>query len=117
MRNPRRTAATASALMPDRARPRGVRGGVRRVGQGVSDGGARRSDPAPDFMPTPSPTFSGFSTTAAEDARAVEGVAAVSALRMTEARLDGDSIFLDGSTWSRSGRSRTWARCRVRSRR
>jgi putative ABC transport system permease protein len=93
MRNPRRTAATASALM---------------IGLGlvvfvaVFGASAKASVSATldrtlraDFMLT-SPTFSGFSTTAAEDARAVDGVAAVSAVRFTEARLDGDSVFLDG---------------------
>jgi putative ABC transport system permease protein len=93
MRNPRRTAATASALM---------------IGLGlvvfvaVFGASAKASVSATldrtlraDFMLT-SPTFSGFSTTAAEDASAVDGVAAVAAVRFTEARLDGDSVFLDG---------------------
>jgi putative ABC transport system permease protein len=87
MRNPRRTAATASALMIGL----GLVVFVAVFGESAKASVTAALDRTlrADFMLT-SPTFSGFSTTAAEDARAVDGVAAVTARRMTEARLDGD---------------------------
>jgi putative ABC transport system permease protein len=48
-----------------------------------------------DFILT-SPTFTGFSTAAAEEMRAVPGVATVSAVRQAEARVDGGTAFLSG---------------------
>jgi len=93
MRNPRRTAATASALMIGL----GLVVFVAVFGESAKASVSAALDRTlrADFVLT-SPTLSGFSTTAAEDARAVEGVAAVSAVRFTEARVDGDSVFLDG---------------------
>lgn len=93
MRNPRRTAATASALMIGL----GLVVFVAVFGESAKASVSAALDRTlrADFMLT-SPTFSGFSTAAAEEIRAVDGVAAVSALRMTEARLSGDSIFVDG---------------------
>src|ERR687892_2918207 len=93
IRNPRRTAATASALM---------------IGLGlvvfvaVFGASAKASTSAvldrtlrADFILT-SPTFTGFSTSAAEDVRAVPGVATVSQVRQAEAKVDGGSAFLSG---------------------
>jgi putative ABC transport system permease protein len=93
MRNPRRTAATASALM---------------IGLGlvvfvaVFGASAKASTTAvlektlkADFILT-SPTFAGFSTAAAEDMREVPGVATVSQVRQAEARVDGGTAFLTG---------------------
>ena len=93
IRNPRRTAATASALM---------------IGLGlvvfvaVFGASAKASTSAvldrtlrADFILT-SPTFTGFSTSAAEDVRAVPGVATVSQVRQAEAKVDGGTAFLSG---------------------
>ena len=93
MRNPRRTAATASALM---------------IGLGlvvfvaVFGASAKASTTVvlertlkADFILT-SPTFSGFSTSAAEDVRAVEGIETVSQVRQAEAKVDGGTVFITG---------------------
>ena len=122
MRNPRRTAATASALM---------------IGLGlvvfvaVFGASAKASTTVvlertlkADFILT-SPTFSGFSTSAAEDVRAVPGVETVSQVRQAEAKVEGGTMFvtgLDPATFDDvsklgvvEGRSPTWGR-RTRSR-
>ena len=93
MRNPRRTAATASALM---------------IGLGlvvfvaVFGASAKASTDAilertltADFILT-SPTFTGFSTAAAEDMRAVPGVQTVSQIRQGETKIEGGSAFVSG---------------------
>ena len=93
MRNPRRTAATASALM---------------IGLGlvvfvaVFGASAKASTTVvlertlrADFILT-SPTFTGFSTSAAEDLREVEGVETVSEVRQAEAKVDGGTVFVTG---------------------
>jgi putative ABC transport system permease protein len=93
IRNPRRTAATASALM---------------IGLGlvvfvaVFGASAKASTSVildrtlrADFI-LASPTFTGFSTSAAEDVRAVPGVATVSQVRQAEAKVDGGTAFLSG---------------------
>ena len=93
MRNPRRTAATASALM---------------IGLGlvvfvaVFGASAKASTTAvlertlkADFILI-SPTLTGFSTSAAEDARAVPGVDTVSQVRQAEAKIEGGTAFLTG---------------------
>jgi putative ABC transport system permease protein len=93
MRNPRRTAATASALM---------------IGLGlvvfvaVFGASAKASTTAilertlrADFILT-SPTFTGFSTSAAEEVRAVPGVGTVSQVRQAEAKVDGGTAFVSG---------------------
>lgn len=93
MRNPRRTAATASALM---------------IGLGlvvfvaVFGASAKASTTAilertlkADFILT-SPTFSGFSTAAADDMRSVPGVQTVSQIRQAEAHINGGTSFLTG---------------------
>ena len=93
MRNPRRTAATASALM---------------IGLGlvvfvaVFGASAKASTTVvlertlkADFILT-SPTFSGFSTSAAEDVRAVPGVETVSEVRQAEAKVEGGTVFVTG---------------------
>jgi putative ABC transport system permease protein len=92
-RNPRRTAATASALM---------------IGLGlvvfvaVFGASAKASTTAilertlkADFILT-SPTFSGFSTAAAEDMRAVPGIETVSQIRQAEAHFDDGTAFVTG---------------------
>ena len=93
IRNPRRTAATASALM---------------IGLGlvvfvaVFGASAKASTTTilertlrADFIVT-SPTFTGFSTAAAEDIRAVRGVATVSQVRQAEAKIEGGTAFVTG---------------------
>jgi putative ABC transport system permease protein len=93
MRNPRRTAATASALM---------------IGLGlvvfvaVFGASAKASTTAilertlrADFILT-SPTFTGFSTSAAEELRGLSGVATVSQIRQAEAKVDGGTAFVSG---------------------
>jgi len=93
IRNPRRTAATASALM---------------IGLGlvvfvaVFGASAKASTAAvldrtlrADFILT-SPTFTGFSTSAAEDVRAIPGMGTVSQVRQAEAKVDGGTAFLSG---------------------
>ena len=93
MRNPRRTAATASALM---------------IGLGlvvfvaVFGASAKASTTAilertlkADFILT-SPTFAGFSTSAAEDMRGVAGVETVSQIRQAEAKIEGGTAFITG---------------------
>jgi putative ABC transport system permease protein len=93
MRNPRRTAATASALM---------------IGLGlvvfvaVFGASAKASTTAilertlkADFILT-SPTFSGFSTSAAEDLRSVPGVETVSQVRQGEVKIEGGTAFITG---------------------
>ena len=93
MRNPRRTAATASALM---------------IGLGlvvfvaVFGASAKASTTVvlertlkADFILT-SPTFTGFSTSAAEDLRGVPDVETVSEVRQAEARVDGGTVFMTG---------------------
>ncbi|MEW6060214.1 MAG: FtsX-like permease family protein [Actinomycetota bacterium] len=93
MRNPRRTAATASALM---------------IGLGlvvfvaVFVTSAKASIDATlgatlkaDFILT-SPTLSGFSTSAADEAREVPGVSAVFRLRTGQARIGGELTMVDG---------------------
>jgi putative ABC transport system permease protein len=93
MRNPRRTAATASALM---------------IGLGlvvfvaVFGASAKASTTVvlertlkADFILT-SPTFSGFSTSAAEDLRGLPDVDTVSEVRQAEARVDGGTVFMTG---------------------
>ncbi|HJS27570.1 MAG TPA: FtsX-like permease family protein [Actinomycetota bacterium] len=93
MRNPRRTAATASALM---------------IGLGlvvfvaVFGASAKASTTVvlertlkADFILT-SPTFAGFSTSASEELRGVDGVEAVSPVRQAEAKVDGGTVFVTG---------------------
>ncbi|MGH2635220.1 MAG: ABC transporter permease [Actinomycetota bacterium] len=93
MRNPRRTAATASALM---------------IGLGlvvfvaVFGASAKASTTAilertlkADFILT-SPTFSGFSTAAAEEMRAVPGVQTVSQVRQGEVHINDGTAFMTG---------------------
>ena len=93
MRNPRRTAATASALM---------------IGLGlvvfvaVFGASAKASTTAvldrtlrADFILI-SPTLSGFSTSAAEEARKVDGVETVSQVRQAEVHIRGGTSFLAG---------------------
>jgi putative ABC transport system permease protein len=93
MRNPRRTAATASALM---------------IGLGlvvfvaVFGASAKASTTVvlertlkADFILT-SPTFSGFSTSAAEDLRVLPDVDTVSEVRQAEARVDDGTVFITG---------------------
>lgn len=93
MRNPRRTAATASALM---------------IGLGlvvfvaVFGASAKASVDVTlertlkaDYVLT-SPTLSGFSTAAADVMRPVEGVDTVSQVRQGEMRIDGASAFVTG---------------------
>src|SRR3990170_626757 len=90
MRNPRRTAATASALM---------------IGLGlvvfvaVFGESAKASTDAvldrtlrADFMLT-SPSFTGFSTSAAGELRGVPGVLAVSEIRQAALRVEGETAF------------------------
>ena len=92
-RNPRRTAATASALM---------------IGLGlvvfvaVFGASAKASTTAildrtlkADYILT-SPTFSGFSTAAAEDLRGVDGVQTVSQIRQAEVRIKNGTSFVSG---------------------
>ena len=93
MRNPRRTAATASALM---------------IGLGlvvfvaVFGASAKASTTEildrtlkADFILT-SPTLSGFSTAAAEDLRGVQGVETVSQVRQGEVHIKGGTSFVSG---------------------
>jgi putative ABC transport system permease protein len=93
MRNPRRTAATASALM---------------IGLGlvvfvaVFGASAKASTTEildrtlkADFILT-SPTFSGFSTAAAGDLRGVQGVETVSQVRQGEVHIKGGTSFVTG---------------------
>jgi putative ABC transport system permease protein len=93
MRNPRRTAATASALM---------------IGLGlvvfvaVFGASAKASTTVilertlrADFILT-SPTFTGFSVSAAEEMRSVPGVETVSQVRQAEAKVEGGTAFLSG---------------------
>ena len=93
MRNPRRTAATASALM---------------IGLGlvvfvaVFGASAKASTTAilertlkADFILT-SPTFGGFSTAAADDMRPVAGVETVSEVRQAEVHVNGSTAFVTG---------------------
>jgi putative ABC transport system permease protein len=93
MRNPRRTAATASSLM---------------IGLGlvvfvaVFGASAKASTTAilertlkADFILT-SPTFSGFSTAAAADIRGVSRVATASQVRQGEVHIDGGTSFITG---------------------
>ena len=93
MRNPRRTAATASALM---------------IGLGlvvfvaVFGASAKASVNATlertlrtDFILT-SPTFSGFSTASAEAVRPVDGVRTVSEIRQAEVHIKGTTAFVTG---------------------
>jgi putative ABC transport system permease protein len=93
MRNPRRTAATASALM---------------IGLGlvvfvaVFGASAKASTTVvlertlkADFILT-SPTFTGFSPSAAEDLRGIQGVETVSQVRQAEAKVDGGTVFVTG---------------------
>ena len=100
MRNPRRTAATASALMIGL----GLVVFVAVFGASAKasvDVALERSLQA-DFILT-SPTFSSFSTSAAEDIQGMAGVAAVSPIRQTGFRVDGATAFLSGvdpGTWS-----------------
>ncbi|MGH2540547.1 MAG: ABC transporter permease [Actinomycetota bacterium] len=93
MRNPRRTAATASSLM---------------IGLGlvvfvaVFGASAKASSSAilertlkADFILS-SPTFSGFSTAAAADMRAVPGVETASQVRQGEVHIDDATSFITG---------------------
>ncbi len=93
MRNPRRTAATASALM---------------IGLGlvvfvaVFGASAKASVNSTlertlnaDFILT-SPTLSGFSTAAADSMRPVPGVETVSQVRQSEVKVNGSTAFLTG---------------------
>jgi putative ABC transport system permease protein len=92
-RNPRRTAATASALM---------------IGLGlvvfvaVFGASAKASTSAildrtlkADFILT-SPTLSGFSTSAAQDLQGVQGVQTVSPVRQGEVHIKGGTSFVSG---------------------
>jgi len=92
-RNPRRTAATASALM---------------IGLGlvvfvaVFGASAKASTSAildrtlkADFILT-SPTLSGFSTSAAQDLRGVQGVQTASPVRQGEVHIKGGTSFVSG---------------------
>jgi putative ABC transport system permease protein len=93
MRNPRRTAATASALM---------------IGLGlvvfvaIFGASARASTESvldrtlkADFILS-SPTFTGFSTAAADAMRPVPGVATVSQMRQAEVHIKGSTAFVSG---------------------
>jgi putative ABC transport system permease protein len=93
MRNPRRTAATASALMIGL----GLVVFVAVFGESAkasTDAILERTLKA-DFILT-SPTFSGFSTAAAGDMRSVPGVETVSQVRQGEARIDDGTAFVSG---------------------
>jgi len=100
MRNPRRTAATASALMIGLGLVVFV--AVFGASAKASVNSALERSLQADFILT-SPTFSGFSTAAADDMRPVEGVATVSEVRQGELRIEGASDFMtaiDPSTFS-----------------
>ncbi len=93
MRNPRRTAATASALMIGL----GLVVFVAVFGASAKasvDSTLERTLKA-DFILT-SPTFSGFSTAAADAMRPVPGVAVVSELRQGEVHVRGGTAFVTG---------------------
>ncbi len=93
MRNPRRTAATTSALMIGL----GLVVFVAVFGASAKasvDTTLERTLKA-DFILT-SPTLSGFSTAAADSARPVPGVEAVSELRQAEVKVNGGTSFLTG---------------------
>jgi putative ABC transport system permease protein len=93
MRNPRRTAATASALMIGL----GLVVFVAVFGASAKasvDSTLERTLKA-DFILT-SPTFSGFSTAAADAMRPVPGVAVVSQLRQGEVHVKGGTAFVTG---------------------
>jgi putative ABC transport system permease protein len=93
MRNPRRTAATASALMIGL----GLVVFVAIFGASARASTQRVLDRTlkADFILS-SPTFSGFSTSAADAMRPVPGVATVSEMRQAEARIKGGTAFVTG---------------------
>jgi putative ABC transport system permease protein len=91
MRNPRRTAATASALMIGL----GLVAFVAVFGESAKASTAAILDRTlrADFVLT-SPSFGGFSAAAADELRAVPGVLAVSEIRQATFRVDGGSAFV-----------------------
>ncbi len=93
MRNPRRTAATASALMIGLGLVVFVAVFVASAKASV-DATLAKSLKADLILI--SPTFSGFSTTVADEARVVPGVGTVSELRMGQARVGGELAVVDG---------------------
>jgi putative ABC transport system permease protein len=93
MRNPRRTAATASALMIGLGLVVFVAVFVASAKASMDSMLAKTLKA--DFILT-SPTLGGFSTTAAEEARKVPGVSAVLGLREGQARVGGELTFVDG---------------------
>jgi putative ABC transport system permease protein len=93
MRNPRRTAATASALMIGLGLVVFV--AVFGASAKASVNSTLERTLKADFILT-SPTFSGFSTAAADAMRPVPGVAVVSEIRQAEARVKGSTAFVTG---------------------
>ncbi|HEX7463867.1 MAG TPA: FtsX-like permease family protein, partial [Actinomycetota bacterium] len=93
MRNPRRTAATASALMIGLGLVVFVAVFVASAKASVD---ATLAKALKADLILISPTFSGFSTTVADEARAVPGVGTVSELRMGQARVGGELAVVDG---------------------
>jgi putative ABC transport system permease protein len=93
MRNPRRTAATASALMIGLGLVVFV--AVFGASAKASVNSALDRTLKADFILT-SPTFSGFSTAAADDMRPVPGVEVVSEVRQGQLRIGGSSDYLSG---------------------
>jgi putative ABC transport system permease protein len=93
MRNPRRTAATASALMIGLGLVVFV--AVFGASAKASVNSTLERTLKADFILT-SPTFSGFSTAAADAMRPVPGVAVVSELRQGEVKVKGGTAFVTG---------------------
>lgn len=93
MRNPRRTAATSSALMIGLGLVVFV--AVFGASAKASVSSALERTLKADFILT-SPTFAGFSVAAADDMRAVPGVAYVSPLRQQGFRIQGSNAFVTG---------------------
>jgi putative ABC transport system permease protein len=93
MRNPRRTAATASALMIGLGLVVFV--AVFATSAKASVNGTLERTLKADLILS-SPTFSGFSTAVAGKARAVPGVGAVAEFRTAPVRVEGADTFLDG---------------------
>ncbi|MGZ5352347.1 MAG: ABC transporter permease [Actinomycetota bacterium] len=91
MRNPRRTAATASALMVGLGLVVfvAVFGASAKASVNITLERTLRAD----YILT-SPTFSGFSTAAADQMRPVEGVRTVSEVRQAEVRVNDGTAFL-----------------------
>jgi putative ABC transport system permease protein len=93
MRNPRRTAATASALMIGLGLVVFV--AVFGASAKASVNSTLERTLKADFILT-SPTLSGFSTAAADSMRPVEGVETVSELRQAQVKIEGGSVFATG---------------------